>query len=70
MKKVLLRKVFSAKYLVDQKGVVYNLMQVNDNQININPRKYCLEEILEQITDENRHESIFATEKPRGNEIW
>lgn len=52
MKKVLLGNVFSAKYLVDQRGIVYNLMQVNDDQISINTKKYCLEEMLEQITEE------------------
>jgi antitoxin MazE len=45
-------------------------IDTDDSQISIRPQKYCLDEMLAQITDENRHESMFENEKPRGNEIW
>jgi antitoxin MazE len=33
------------------------------------PKEYALDELVEEITDENRHEEV-STGSPVGNEVW
>lgn len=47
-------------------------LSVADGQLVVKPvpkKRYDLQELLSQVTDENRHEEI-STGQPRGKEIW
>ena len=47
-------------------------LSVADGRLVVEPvpkKRYDLQELLSQVTDENRHEEVLTGE-PRGKEIW
>lgn len=45
-------------------------VRIENDHISIYPKKYLLTEMLQSITDDNKHTTILDDEKARGSEEW
>lgn len=58
-----------AKKLYFKEGVVVNL-QVSNNHLVITQETSALDNLIEGISNENRHHETFIQDKNLGNESW
>lgn len=58
-----------AKKLSLHAGIILEI-KIENGLIVLYPKKYSLEQMLSQITDENRHTVVWDEDETRGNEEW